>query len=88
VVDVERAAVQAGLRDALTTALSALTPRERSVLERRYGLAPGSEAMTLEQVGLEDGVTRERIRQIEAQALRKLRHPHRGKGLRAFLTDD
>jgi RNA polymerase primary sigma factor len=86
--DVERAAVVAGLRDALMAALSALTPRERSVLERRYGLAPGSEAMTLEQVGLEDGVTRERIRQIEAQALRKLRHPNRGKGLRAFLTDD
>jgi RNA polymerase primary sigma factor len=86
--DVERAAVQVGLREALAAALSALTPRERSVLERRYGLAPGSEAMTLEQVGLEDGVTRERIRQIEAQALRKLRHPHRGKGLRAFLADD
>jgi RNA polymerase primary sigma factor len=87
-IDVERDVVQVGLRDALATALSTLTPREQSVLERRYGLAPGTEAMTLEQVGLEDGVTRERIRQIETQALRKLRHPHRGRGLRAFLVDD
>ena len=86
--DVEQAVVQAGLRDALATALASLTPRERSVLQRRYGLGVGAGPMTLEEIGQQDGLTRERIRQIEAAALRKLRHPHLGKGLRAFLADD
>ena len=86
--NVERAAVQAGLHHALTTALATLTPRERSVLQRRYGLGVGAGPMTLEEIGQQDGLTRERIRQIEAAALRKLRHPHRGKGLRTFLADD
>ena len=86
--DVEQMVVQAGLHDALATALATLTPRERSVIQRRYGLGVGAGPMTLEEIGQQDGLTRERIRQIEAAALRKLRHPHRGKGLRAFLADD
>ena len=87
-VDVEQAVVQAGRHDALATALTSLTPRERSVLQRRYGFGVGAGPMTLEEIGQQDGLTRERIRQIEAAALRKLRHPHRGRGLRAFLADD
>ena len=64
--------------------LSTLTPREKKVLELRFGLVDGRNR-TLEEVGKEFDVTRERIRQIEAKALRKLRHPSRSKRLKDFL---
>ena len=64
--------------------LATLSLRERRVLKLRYGLEDGR-SRTLEEVGQEFGVTRERIRQIEAKALRKLRHPTRSKVLRDFL---
>ena len=64
--------------------LNTLTPREKKVIVLRFGLADGH-PRTLEEVGKEFNVTRERIRQIEAKALRKLRHPSRSKKLRDFL---
>jgi RNA polymerase primary sigma factor len=72
------------LRDQLRDVLSTLGEREREVLAMRYGLNDGR-TRTLEEVGRAFGVTRERIRQIEAKALRKLRHPSRAKMLRDFL---
>ncbi len=73
------------LRAELTTALESLTERERQVVRLRFGLKDGR-ARTLEEVGKEFNVTRERIRQIEAKALRKLRHPSRSKRLKDFLN--
>ena len=73
------------LREQLTEVLSTLTPREEKVLRLRFGLEDGR-TRTLEEVGKEFNVTRERIRQIEAKALRKLRHPSRSKKLRDFLN--
>ena len=73
------------LREELGTALESLTDRERQVVQLRFGLIDGR-ARTLEEVGKEFNVTRERIRQIEAKALRKLRHPSRSKRLRDFLV--
>ncbi len=73
------------LREELSTALESLTERERQVVRLRFGLEDGR-ARTLEEVGREFNVTRERIRQIEAKALRKLRHPSRSKRLKDFLT--
>ncbi len=73
------------LREQMQTALGVLSEREREVLERRYGLLDGR-ARTLEEVGREFRVTRERIRQIESRALRKLRHPSRSRQLRDYLT--
>ena len=67
--------------------LSTLTPRENEVIRRRYGLDDGK-PKTLEEVGKEFNVTRERIRQIEAKALRKLRNPMRAKKLRDFVDTD
>jgi RNA polymerase primary sigma factor len=64
--------------------LASLTPRERKVLELRFGLEDGR-SRTLEEVGREFNVTRERIRQIEAKALRKLRHPTRSRKLKDYL---
>jgi RNA polymerase primary sigma factor len=64
--------------------LGSLTPRERKVLELRFGLEDGR-SRTLEEVGREFNVTRERIRQIEAKALRKLRHPTRSRKLKDYL---
>jgi RNA polymerase primary sigma factor len=66
--------------------LHTLTPREEKIMKMRFGLEDGSEH-TLEEVGLEFAVTRERIRQIEAKALRKLRQPSRSRKLRSFLDD-
>ena len=73
------------LRAELSTALESLTDRERQVVRLRFGLEDGR-ARTLEEVGKEFNVTRERIRQIEAKALRKLRHPSRSKRLKDFLN--
>ena len=72
------------LKEQLTDVLDTLTPREEKVLRLRFGLDDGR-ALTLEEVGREFNVTRERIRQIEAKALRKLRHPSRSKKLKDFL---
>ena len=66
--------------------LDSLNGRERRVLQLRFGLEDGR-ARTLEEVGHEFGVTRERIRQIEAKALRKLRHPSRSRKLKDYLTE-
>lgn len=72
------------LKSQLMDVLDTLTPREMKVLKLRFGLEDGR-ARTLEEVGKEFQVTRERIRQIEAKALRKLRHPSRSKKLRDYL---
>ncbi len=72
------------LKEQLVEVLNTLTPREAKVLRLRYGLDDGK-ARTLEEVGKEFNVTRERIRQSEAKALRKLRHPSRSKKLKDFL---
>ena len=73
------------LKEQLMSVLDTLTPREKKVLELRFGIVDGR-TRTLEEVGKEFNVTRERIRQIEAKALRKLRHPSRSKKLRDFLN--
>jgi RNA polymerase primary sigma factor len=72
------------LREQIAEALDKLPERERKIIQLRYGLLDGRHR-TLEEVGITFGITRERIRQIEAVALRKLRHPHLGKKLRGFL---
>ena len=72
------------LREQLRRVLHTLTPREEQVLKLRFGLVDGR-MHTLEEVGKEFDITRERIRQIEAKALRKLRHPSRSKPLRDYL---
>ena len=72
------------LKEQLSDVLQTLTPREEKVLRLRFGLEDGR-SRTLEEVGKEFNVTRERIRQIEAKALRKLRHPSRSKKLKDFL---
>jgi RNA polymerase primary sigma factor len=77
-------ALQANLRDTTTRILSTLTPREERVLRMRFGIGMQTDH-TLEEVGQQFSVTRERIRQIEAKALRKLKHPSRSKKLRSFL---
>jgi RNA polymerase primary sigma factor len=81
------AAVQANLREATTRVLSSLTPREERVLRMRFGIGMNTDH-TLEEVGQQFNVTRERIRQIEAKALRKLKHPSRSRKLRSFLDDN
>jgi RNA polymerase sigma factor, sigma-70 family len=72
------------LKDEIVEVLLTLTPREQRVLQLRFGLEDGR-CRTLEEVGLEFSVTRERIRQIEAKALRKLRHPSRSRKLKDYL---
>ena len=72
------------LKEQVSEVLDTLTERERKVLQLRFGLEDGR-SRTLEGVGMEFGVTRERIRQIEAKALRKLRHPSRSRRLKDFL---
>ena len=79
------AASYALLKEQLMEVLNTLTEREEKVLRLRFGLDDGR-ARTLEEVGKEFNVTRERIRQIEAKALRKLRHPSRSKKLKDYLT--
>lgn len=83
-LDADDAAVSGMLRMQITAALDQLTERERRVLELRYGLSDG-QPHTLEEVGKAFGVTRERVRQIEVKALRKLRHPRLGKLLKDYL---
>jgi RNA polymerase primary sigma factor len=78
------AAIQSNLRETTTRLLASLTPREERIVRMRFGLGMNSDH-TLEQVGKQFSVTRERIRQIEAKALRKLRHPSRSRELRSFL---
>ena len=80
------AAVRSNLRDTLTEVLSSLTPREERVLRMRFGIGM-SQDHTLEEVGQKFNVTRERIRQIEAKALKKLQHPSRAKMIKTFLED-
>ena len=80
----QEAASYAMLREQIREVLHTLTPREEHVLKLRYGLNDGR-THTLEEVGKEFNITRERIRQIEAKALRKLRHPSRSKRLKDFL---
>ncbi|MCF6216098.1 MAG: RNA polymerase sigma factor RpoD [Emcibacter sp.] len=77
-------AIQANLRDTTTRVLASLTPREERVLRMRFGIGMNTDH-TLEEVGQQFSVTRERIRQIEAKALRKLKHPSRSRQLRSFL---
>ena len=86
VVSPEEHVLRQSLRQQLEEILKTLSPREEQVLRYRFGLVDDTE-YTLEQVGKMFGVTRERIRQIEAKALRKLRHPHRAKYLRPFCED-
>ena len=78
------AAIQGNLRETTTRVLSSLTPREERVLRMRFGIGMNTDH-TLEEVGQQFSVTRERIRQIEAKALRKLKHPSRSRKLRSFL---
>ena len=78
------AAIQSNLREITTRVLASLTPREERVLRLRFGIGTSGDR-TLEEVGQQFSVTRERIRQIEAKALRKLKHPSRSKVLRSFL---
>ena len=84
VVSPSDAVINLNLREQTASVLKTLTPREEKVIKMRFGLDDGSEH-TLEEVGQSFAVTRERIRQIEAKALRKLRHPSRSRKLRAFL---
>ncbi len=78
------AAIQSNLRESTTRVLASLTPREERVLRMRFGIGMNTDH-TLEEVGQQFSVTRERIRQIEAKALRKLKHPSRSRKLRSFL---
>jgi RNA polymerase primary sigma factor len=80
------AAIQSNLREATTRVLASVTPREERVLRMRFGIGINKDH-TLEEVGQQFSVTRERIRQIEAKALRKLKHPSRSRSLRSFLHD-
>src|SRR5438552_48791 len=80
------AAIQSNMRETTTRVLASVTPREERVLRMRFGIGMNTDH-TLEEVGQQFSVTRERIRQIEAKALRKLKHPSRSRSLRSFLHD-
>jgi RNA polymerase primary sigma factor len=81
------AMISSNLREVTDEVLKSLTPREEKVIKMRFGLGPNGNEHTLEEVGQHFAVTRERIRQIEVKALRKLRHPSRSKKLRAFFEN-
>jgi RNA polymerase primary sigma factor len=83
----DQAATGSGLKESTHTVLAGLTPREAKVLRMRFGIDMNTDH-TLEEVGKQFDVTRERIRQIEAKALRKLRHPTRSDQLKSFLLED
>ncbi|MBL8192517.1 MAG: RNA polymerase sigma factor RpoD [Blastocatellia bacterium] len=85
IVNPAEAVINTNLREITEEVLKTLTPREEKVIKMRFGLGNNSSEHTLEEVGQHFAVTRERIRQIEAKALRKLRHPSRSRKLRAFL---
>jgi RNA polymerase primary sigma factor len=80
------AVIQLNMKEAMAKILKTLTPREEKIIRMRFGMEDGTEH-TLEEVGQTFSVTRERIRQIEAKALRKLRHPHRSGNIRAFVRN-
>jgi len=80
------ASTQSDLRDATTQALASLSPREERIVRMRFGIGMSADH-TLAEVGQQFSVSRERIRQIEAKALRKLKHPQRSKILRSFIDD-
>jgi len=80
------AAIQSNLREATTRALASLNPREERIIRMRFGIGMGAD-QTLAEVGEQFSVSRERIRQIEAKALRKLKHPYRSKILRSFIDN-
>jgi len=80
------AVIQSNLRETTMRVLASLTPREERVLRMRFGIGMNADH-TLEEVGQQFGVTRERIRQIEAKAIRKLKHPNRSRQLRSFLDN-
>jgi RNA polymerase primary sigma factor len=79
-----QSAYQSMLREKLAEVLSTLSPREARILQMRFGLEDGN-SYTLEEVGQKFGLTRERIRQIEGKALRRLRHPRRARQLKEYL---
>jgi RNA polymerase primary sigma factor len=87
VVSPAEAIIKLNLKEQTAQVLRTLTPREEKIMKMRFGLEDGSEH-TLEEVGRSFAITRERIRQIEAKALRKLRHPSRSHKLRAFLDEN
>ena len=80
------AVIQSSLRETTTRTLASLTPREERIIRMRFGIGMNKDH-TLEEVGRQFSVTRERIRQIEAKALRKLKHPSRSRTLRSFLDN-
>jgi RNA polymerase primary sigma factor len=80
------AAMQSNLRETTTRALASLTPREERIVRMRFGIGMNTDH-TLQEVGQQFSLTRERIRQIEAKALRKLKHPSRSSVLRSFLNN-
>jgi RNA polymerase primary sigma factor len=80
------AIIQSNLRETTTRILASLTPREERILRMRFGLGMNRDH-TLEEIGQRFSVTRERIRQIEAKAIRKLKHPTRSKVLRTFIDE-
>jgi RNA polymerase primary sigma factor len=81
------AAAKTGLKESTVSILESLTPREAKVLRMRFGIHMNQDH-TLEEVGKQFDVTRERIRQIEAKALRKLRHPSRSERLKSFIDEN
>jgi len=85
IINLEDQAVACALHDMTDEVLATLSPRQREVIRLRFGLGTAGSEHTLEEVGEQLGLTRERIRQIEAEALHKLRHPSRSRKLKAFL---
>ncbi len=82
----DEAAIQSNLREITTRALADISPREERILRMRFGIGVNKEH-TLDEIGKQFAITRERIRQIEAKALRKLKHPSRSRTLRSFIDN-